>query len=880
MAQNVVGTVAIPEQHARFSSRRARRLGASGLIIGYLLVTFLGLIIYSQSQSNWGITLGTAGPQPTCSGQSSCATYAWKVSAESVGGWAFTYVPLGANICAYVGQNGTVVPLSAATTTQDINHALALRVADAQGSCQFATVYTNAFPSPLVATVDFLIGLVSGFLAFLIFLHATQRNMALHTVAFLSSLVVAFSLLPSGNVSNDLVNSVETTAATFIAPVLLATLLIRLLLPVPLRAFWRIIRQGFFVLLLGVAGLSTVVLFYAVITQSAAIYLLNSTIGTFLIVAALIIALGTVLWANIRSRDIAYRDTARILGVGTLVALIPLLFFTLLPSLINQPFVDGSTASVSLIAFPLALAYVVLRRDLVQTDVLVRVSTENGVWIFGLLFFSAAVLSVIVAIFGLSLSTAALILGLLLLVGILAPALRAGAIRLTEAGLFPETQRYRRLVRQTPQSGFTEEEQIADELIGTIKLALPVRNATLLVFREEAGVYLSVNPQLPLTLDQAEPLLERLRQKADVLILTEEDHSAPTQASLASWACLVPITLDERLVGVLALGPREDGQGFSRADRDLLLQLAGRRAVALDYIRLLGFLRDALEEQKRIDELKDQFIMTAHHELRTPLTSLLGYVNLAKRMEASGRAVTAKDREELLQQASQSGQVLLQLLNTLLVADRVSVQRPQLHPALHDLSTLLPGLARDAEIGDAEAQSRISVRVAPGLSAWVDRDAFQQIITNLLTNALKYSPSDAPVVMEAKLALQGMVEITVQDWGDGIPPNQQMAIFEKFIRQERHLNSPIRGTGLGLAVVKDRVLAMGGTVWVESTGVPGDGATFHVLLPATALPQIAQPTPITADVAEDDASDPLVDTLKRHTLVRYGPSAGDGANMP
>jgi signal transduction histidine kinase len=549
--------------------------------------------------------------------------------------------------------------------------------------------------------------------------------------------------------------------------------------------------------------------------------------------------------------------------------------------------IDGSTAASSVIALPLALAYVVLRQDLLGVDTRIRVTTERALGVLGVALVAVIVLSVSAVLFQLPVPIIAFIALPTIMIGILAPTIFYGMRTFTEAWIFPEMGRYRRLIRNARTGGLLDEHETAEALIGEITFALPVHHTTLLVRHDEVGLFEVVGGLEipPVTVDH--PILAAFTNRS--MAVVREDLAAyqplPFQAPPgAHWECFVPIALENRLVGLLLLGPRDDDIGYSTTDRTQLFRLANQRAVALDYLRVLSALRASLEEQKRIDALKDQFIMTAHHELRTPLTSMMGYIDIVARMGSDAWQKEPEDVELMVGEALRSGEDLVHLLDTLLAADRASVRSPDLHPAYIALGEMLRRLATDVEMAGPGQADRISVACPPELVAYADREAFGQVIINLLSNAVKYSPAGAPIEIAAwRRADAPLVEIAVRDYGDGVPPDQQSAIFEKFIRLERDLNSPIRGTGLGLAIVRDRVQAMGGKVWVESTGIPGEGATFHVTLPASpaeamaAATDPALPVAVTASptapaaTPKAEAVDELTDTLPRHKLVRYGP---------
>ncbi len=861
-----------------------------GILCSVAIIT--GIIQYATSTPDWGMTLDASGPQSTCY-PVICTTYAWRVARVDVGGLAFNNgINVGTVICGYSDSQitpGNVTSMTNAASVIMAQQLVILQSGNKSNACHLPSLTSTVSAGQvtlLSALGDLLIELISASLAILIVLHGTQRNLVWHTAAFLVSMVLTFGTLPLVTNSPVLEIAAEVIAS-LVTPTLLATLLWRLLLSAPTRPLGTQGRAILFALLFILNAALAAGLLFAVAFQHANIYNFLVKVDPLLVVVNVLITLGTVIGIGLFSRDAVRRDNARILGIGTLIALLPVLVFAVLPAIIPNfhPLIDSTAVATSLGVFPLALAYVVLRRDLLHTDVLVRRTAVQAIWLIFLAFTSALLLTVLAGVLNISAQDAALLFAGLIVLGLVAPLLNNSARWITEAGIFPEVQRYRRLLRRARVGGQTEEREIADALIGEVTIALPIRSATLLVRHDEVGLYEVVGGLAipPVTVDH--PILAAFTSRP--LAVVREDLAPygplPFEPPPSSfWECFVPIVLENRLVGLLLLGPRDDDIGYSTTDRTQLFRLANQRAVALDYLRVLSALRAALEEQKRIDALKDQFIMTAHHELRTPLTSMMGYIDIVARMGVTSWQQDPDDVELMVSEALRSGEDLVHLLDTLLAADRASVRSPVLHPAYIALGETLRRLATDAMMAGAEQAARISITCPPELVAYADRDAFGQIITNLLSNAAKYSPEHAPIEVTVwRKEDAPLVEITVRDYGDGVPLDQQSAIFEKFIRLERDLNSTIRGTGLGLAIVRDRVQAMGGNVWVESTGIPGEGATFHVTLPSSAadvaLPDAptdpALPVAVAATPAQRDLSAELTDTLPRHKLVRYGPPA-------
>ncbi len=136
------------------------------------------------------------------------------------------------------------------------------------------------------------------------------------------------------------------------------------------------------------------------------------------------------------------------------------------------------------------------------------------------------------------------------------------------------------------------------------------------------------------------------------------------------------------------------------------------------------------------------------------------------------------------------------------------------------------------------------------ISVWADETRLKQVLRNLIANALRYSPPRTPLRITAALDdLQEQVSISVIDEGYGVPPDKQEAIFERFVRLERDMQSIVRGSGLGLSITRQLIEAMGGTIHVESSGIPGKGSTFIFTLPT--VPE-AKTTPPAVESTENN----------------------------
>lgn len=282
--------------------------------------------------------------------------------------------------------------------------------------------------------------------------------------------------------------------------------------------------------------------------------------------------------------------------------------------------------------------------------------------------------------------------------------------------------------------------------------------------------------------------------------------------------------------------------------------------------RELVSVRVAYEREKELDRLKDQFIASVNHELRTPIMALQGYLELARELGVRGDLT---HQEHLLQRGTETAEHLAALVRGVLEVRRIEADLDKLELTTFALRPLIVSATHLLSPDEAGAQIRaLYLRVPDELQVFADQNRVRQIMLNLLSNASKYSPPGSPIEITARMRANApaarlgwraapapipLVEIAVRDYGAGIPPDQAPLVFQRFVRLERDIASPVGGTGLGLAICRAYVEAMGGQIWCNSTGIPGEGSTFTFTLP------LAQPALETASSNQDGATGAMPD---------------------
>ena len=246
--------------------------------------------------------------------------------------------------------------------------------------------------------------------------------------------------------------------------------------------------------------------------------------------------------------------------------------------------------------------------------------------------------------------------------------------------------------------------------------------------------------------------------------------------------------------------------------------------------RIVAVVRDIAERQRteqelrRANEAKDAFLAAASHELRTPLAAAKAQAQLALRRVTDAEAPAARSLGIIGNQINR----MAKLVEDLLDISRLQVGRLSLDVARFDFTTLLTELT--AQMQALTETHQLELDAASGLEMVADRGRIEQVVSNLVSNALRYSPKGGPVAIKAWREA-GEVRVSVRDHGVGIPKEKQAVIFERFGRAH---GSKYGGLGLGLTISQGIIEQHGGRIWVESSGTPGEGSTFHVALPSSA----------------------------------------------
>jgi signal transduction histidine kinase len=297
-------------------------------------------------------------------------------------------------------------------------------------------------------------------------------------------------------------------------------------------------------------------------------------------------------------------------------------------------------------------------------------------------------------------------------------------------------------------------------------------------------------------------------------------------------ALATPLYSEGRLLGVVVVAEDRPGHTFSTGALQLLDVFSRQAALAIDHARLVDEAA-SLEALREVARLKTELLSTVSHELRTPLTLIHGYAELLNIRAAS---LNPDDVTMMAGEILVGSRTMIRLVDDLLDFSRMTSSRLHLDRVDMDMGAAI--LAHVQGWPDAAERERLQVEIAPGpLVAFADPKRVAQIVRHLLANALGHAPA-GPVTVRVS-AVTGWIVLEVADRGPGIPQAELPRIWESFFRGERARNSPHRGSGLGLAVVRQLVDLHGGRADVVST--EGQGTTFRIWRPDTRPATAATP---------------------------------------
>ena len=281
------------------------------------------------------------------------------------------------------------------------------------------------------------------------------------------------------------------------------------------------------------------------------------------------------------------------------------------------------------------------------------------------------------------------------------------------------------------------------------------------------------------------------------------------------------------VVGTLLVGNRiDDVSTFDEEDLKLLEMLANHASTAIENARLVGRLEESLAHMTELNRLKDDFVATVSHELRTPLTSIQGFVKTLLRDDAQ---YGPDDQRSFLQIVERQGARLGRLIEDLLVVARIEDEPLETTQSVVSLREIANQAVE--ELNHTAAGRPIQLMIDDTVpELFTDEEKVHRILSNLLENAVKYSPAGAPITIHGRIESAGVV-VSIEDRGIGIPPEMSERIFDRFFQVDQTATRPSGGTGLGLYICRGLAEALGGRLWLERSEQGGRGSVFSLWLP-------------------------------------------------
>ena len=356
-----------------------------------------------------------------------------------------------------------------------------------------------------------------------------------------------------------------------------------------------------------------------------------------------------------------------------------------------------------------------------------------------------------------------------------------------------------------------------------------------------------------LVLLQGQPLLI-----GDLQAVWDQIH--PLNQLLASMTegkalIAVPLKTKDRILGSLTVD-RMQPHSLTQDDLELMMTVARQVAIALDNVSAyeqIEYLNVGLEAKVRArtaeleqgDRLRSQFLSHVSHELKTPITSIKGF---AQNLLDGLTGPLNEKQKRYVSRMSENSDRLIRMIEALLDRTRIQSGRLDLVPVELDLGHCVADAVEQLRLLAQAKQQTLDAVVPPApLMVWADRDRLIQIVTNLVQNAVKFTPEGGRITVTVKQETQVLAGVSVLDTGPGIPPEFLDQIFDPFFRAKEG-RSDIKGLGLGLSIVRTLVELHGGAIAARSE--PGQGAELYFTIPLRPM--------ITAPVGRTSADSPRI----------------------
>jgi signal transduction histidine kinase len=293
----------------------------------------------------------------------------------------------------------------------------------------------------------------------------------------------------------------------------------------------------------------------------------------------------------------------------------------------------------------------------------------------------------------------------------------------------------------------------------------------------------------------------------------------------------IPLVVGERLLGVLDV-QSDSTSVFTNQEVQIMTTLGDQVAVAVQNAQLYEQQTEAAEQLRAVDRLKSEFLANMSHELRTPLNSIIGYAEV---MIDGIDGELPDEAIEDVQAIHDSGQHLLSMINDILDLAKIEAGRMELDLETVKLDDVAEEVRRITSVLYKDKPVELVIDLSPDLpEVWADQVRLRQIMTNLVSNAGKFTSQGEVRISAQTVNAQhsdqpDMISISVIDTGEGIAEEHLDLVFQQFRQADNSSTRKAGGTGLGLTITKHLIEMQGGHIWVES--IPGQGSTFTFTVP-------------------------------------------------
>ncbi len=315
--------------------------------------------------------------------------------------------------------------------------------------------------------------------------------------------------------------------------------------------------------------------------------------------------------------------------------------------------------------------------------------------------------------------------------------------------------------------------------------------------------------------------------EASLLESLEENTDYHASAPDIVAQLTVPIRREDEVIGVVALESSEKGK-LNQDELEFIIRLVDHAAVAIENARLF-------EQVRRANQAKTDFISFVSHELKQPMTSIKGYTDLL--LKGQGGELNEAQRS-FLNTVQANVDRMRTMVSDLLDVSRIESGRIRLDIGVVSLTRVVEDVLRTTRGQIKSKKQTLEVDIEPDLPfAQGDQDRLVQVLTNLVSNAYKYTPEDGNITVSVHRCSNGagsdqadqFIRCSVSDTGIGISPKDQQQLFTKYFRANDPSVRSVPGTGLGLVIAKSLVELQGGEIWIESE--VGEGSTFSFTVP-------------------------------------------------